>query len=226
VLRRMCSITGTVFFLRCITMLITSLSVPGIHLECAGRVYGDFDTRFRQAFTILAGLGMSVRGVRTCGDYMFSGHTVSVTLLNHFITEYTPDSWHFLHTATWVMNLFGVFFILAAHEHYSIDVFVAFYISSRMFLYYHSLAHNAIAITRSDARTRIWFPLFWFFESGGQVGRVANEYEIPVPSLSSLSFWISGGGPSRTISIDEVYKTDLVDEEENKRKRKKFYKHR
>lgn len=106
-LRRMFSLTGTVFLLRCITMLITSLSVPGVHLECTSQVncevrkvfslifiivdffqsYGDVYAKMRQAFRIWYGMGMSLRGVRTCGDYMFSGHTTAVTLLNHFVTE-------------------------------------------------------------------------------------------------------------------------------------------
>ncbi|VDL70283.1 unnamed protein product [Nippostrongylus brasiliensis] len=177
IMRRMFSLVGTVFLLRCITMLITSLSVPGVHLECRAKSYGTPMDKLMQAFHIWSRLGMSIQekeqlqGVRTCGDYMFSGHTTAITLLNHFITEYTPASWTFLHTATWVMNLFGVFFILAGHEHYSIDVFIAFYISSRMFLYYHAYAYNHANLTATDDRIRLWFPLGWFFEAGS-IGKV------------------------------------------------------
>lgn len=128
---------------------------------------------------------MSIQGVRNCGDYMFSGHTVTLTLLNFFITEYTPgDSYfvHVLHTVAWVLNLFGVFFILAAHEHYSIDVFIAFYISTRLFLYYHTLANNQSSTNRDRERTRIWFPLFFFFESNVR-GIVPNEFENPLHAI-------------------------------------------
>ncbi len=93
----------------------------------------------------------------------------------------TPTSMYFLHTMTWILNIFAVFFILAAHEHYSIDVFIAFYITSRLFLYYHSLANNRALVQQDGRRTRIWFPLFSFFESKCD-GIVPNEYEWPVPS--------------------------------------------
>lgn len=79
---------------------------------------------------------------------------------------------------SWVLNLFGVFFILAGHEHYSIDVFIAFYISTRLFLYYHTLANNRALYQGDRKRTRIWFPLFYFFESGVN-GIVPNQFEIP-----------------------------------------------
>jgi len=181
--RRFFSIAGTIFLLRCITMLITSLSVPGVHLDCKPRPYGTWANRLHNAFIIWSGAGMTLQGVRTCGDYMFSGHTVSLTLLNFFITEYTSRRIYFLHTFTWLCNCFGVFFILAAHEHYSIDVFVAFYITSRLFLYYHTLVNNRAVSKYQESfdakRTWFYFPLFSFFEQNVD-GRVPNEFELPV----------------------------------------------
>ncbi|XP_065361654.1 ceramide phosphoethanolamine synthase [Calliphora vicina] len=185
-LRRFFALAGTVFLLRCVTMLITSLSVPGTHLQCNQNDYAIDDTgltlsealylRISRAYTIWSGLGMSIQGVRTCGDYMFSGHTVALTLLNFFITEYTPRNLYFLHTLSWLLNMFGIFFILAAHEHYSIDVFVAFYITSRLFLYYHTLANNQALMQRDSNRTRIWFPMFSYFESSVD-GIIPNEFD-------------------------------------------------
>jgi len=73
------------------------LSVPGTHLQCSQKDFaiddpnvdmvGALIIRMSRAYRIWSGLGMSIQGVRTCGDYMFSGHTVALTLLNFFITE-------------------------------------------------------------------------------------------------------------------------------------------
>lgn len=85
--------------------------------------------------------------------------------------------------------MFGIFFILSGHEHYSIDVFVAFYITSRLFLYYHTLANNQALMQRDSNRTRIWFPLFSFFESSID-GIVPNEYESPLVHLKRLYLFL------------------------------------
>lgn len=178
IFRRICSLGGTIFFLRSITMLITSLSVPGIHIQCASQRYGSLTNKIYGAWNILTGAGLYASGIRTCGDYMFSGHTVWITLTTHFISEYTPRSMHLLHTGCWVLNIFGLFFILGAHEHYSIDVFVGFYITSRLFLYYHSLANNKALFQRDHKRVKIWFPLLSYFESNIH-SIVPNEYHCP-----------------------------------------------
>jgi len=197
IMRRFFSLCGTIFLLRCITMLITSLSVPGTHLECTPRPYGDIWNKIQSAYSIWSGGGMTLQGVRTCGDYMFSGHTVTLTLLNFFITEYTSKRIYILHTFTWICNVFGVFFILAAHEHYSIDVFVAFYITSRLFMYYHTLANqtkpnrDVIAVNKisyETHRTWFWFPMFSFFESEIDC-KIPNEFEFPITMSSIQEFY-------------------------------------
>nr|CAH8831123.1 unnamed protein product [Trichobilharzia regenti] len=179
-IRRFFVLMGTIFLLRSVTMIITSLSVPGSHLtdQCSPYIVKNYTQRFKRVLEIWKGLGLYITGIQTCGDYLFSGHTTCLTLLNFFITEYTPRKFHLLHTFSWVLNLFGVFFILACHEHYSIDVFIAIYLSSRLFLYYHCLANSNILHQPGNERTKIWFPLFSFFENNVTTV-VPNVYEIP-----------------------------------------------
>lgn len=77
--------------------------------------------------------------------------------------------------------------ILAAHEHYTIDVFIAFFLTSRLFLYYHSLANNAVLHSISDRRLSIWFPMFSYLERNIQC-MVPNSFRLPWPlSLISLN---------------------------------------
>lgn len=134
-LRRFFALGGTVFLLRCFTMLITSLSVPGSHLQCQssdhkfddGENFNVFEmlvNRVNRAYTIWSGLGMSIQGVRTCGDYMFSGHTVALTLLNFFITECKSE--------------------LSCYKHYKVNYFDCRYTTKSLFSAHNNMAFKHV----------------------------------------------------------------------------------
>lgn len=186
ILRRFFLLVGTVFLLRCATMFITSLAVPGKHLSesCVKSLNStDLEHKLQLAWKITKGFGLSVVGVNTCGDYMFSGHTTMLTFFNFFLLEYTPNEWKGFHIITWMLNLFGMFFILAAHEHYSIDVFIAFYISSRLFSYYHTIANIHFSVKQMSGHDVLtdagYIPFFGYFEEHTR-GVLQNEYGIPL----------------------------------------------
>jgi hypothetical protein len=120
-----------------------------------------------------------------------------LTLLNHCITECkikyfnqtkiklsfhldTTSDFYAIHLLSWLCNMLGMILILAAHEHYTIDVLIAFFLTSRLFLYYHSLANNAFLHSISDRRLSVWFPMFSYFERNTQC-MVPNIFRVPWP---------------------------------------------
>lgn len=115
--------------------------------------------------------------------------------------------------------MFGIFFILAAHEHYSIDVFVAFYIASRLFLYYHTLANNTALMSHDSTRTRIWFPLFSYFESSVD-GIIPNEYNSLTDLFRNLGNWLLGIKDLWMLTARRIWLAQPNNPEQTKRQRR------
>lgn len=93
----------------------------------------------------LLGMGLSINGQHVyCGDYIYSGHTVILTMSSLLIQEYTPRKWRPLHWLSWLVTFLGVVFVMAAHGHYTVDVLIAYYVTTRIFWMYHTMSNNSI----------------------------------------------------------------------------------
>ncbi|XP_062387270.1 phosphatidylcholine:ceramide cholinephosphotransferase 2 [Sardina pilchardus] len=171
VARRFFFIMGTLYLYRCITMYITTLPVPGMHMTCAPKLHDDSQAKLQRILQLISGGGLSLTGSHLlCGDFLYSGHTVMLTLSYLFIKEYSPRSFWWYHLMCWLLSAVGVVCILVAHEHYSVDVVVAYFITSRLFYWYHTMANvQALRSSPNNYLTHTWWnPVFNFFERNVQ----------------------------------------------------------
>ncbi|XP_071025070.1 phosphatidylcholine:ceramide cholinephosphotransferase 2 [Oncorhynchus clarkii lewisi] len=169
--RRFFFLIGTLYLYRCVTMYITTLPVPGNHFTCAPKLYGDSHAKMQRVLTLISGGGLSITGSHLmCGDFLYSGHTVMLTLTYLFIKEYSPRTFWWYHLMCWLLAAVGVVCILVAHEHYSVDVVVAYFITSRLFWWYHTMANvQALRCSPNNYLTNTWWnPVFNFFERNVQ----------------------------------------------------------
>lgn len=73
--------------------------------------------------------------------------------------------------------IFGVVLILAAHEHYTLDVICAIYVCVKTFSNYHVLI---TAKSLSKHQTKCWNPMFYYLEKPIETAMVPNVYENPI----------------------------------------------
>ncbi|KAK1793528.1 hypothetical protein P4O66_011432, partial [Electrophorus voltai] len=182
--RRFFFIVGTMYLYRCVTMYVTTLPVPGMHFQCSPKLFGDWEAQLRRIMKMISGGGLSITGSHTmCGDYLYSGHTVMLTLTYLFIKEYSPRRCWWYHWMCLCLSAVGIFCILLAHDHYTVDVVVAYFLTTRFFWWYHTMANQQFLKQSSQGNlfSRVWwFRLFRYFEQNVQ-GIVPRNYQLPLP---------------------------------------------
>ncbi|CAG2103356.1 unnamed protein product [Medioppia subpectinata] len=122
------------------------------------------------------GMGLSINGRHSfCGDYIYSGHTVILTLAYLMFREYAIPSrcrtylWKFVNLLLIALTLTGVICILIARGHYLIDIVIAYFATTRIFWIYHTLANNSSLRFQPSTNylSRVWwYQIFVFFETG------------------------------------------------------------
>ncbi|CAB1423371.1 unnamed protein product [Pleuronectes platessa] len=201
--RRCFFLIGTLYMYRCVTMYITTLPVPGKHMVCAPKLYNDSTGKIWRILRLISGgeklrIVLSMTGSHLmCGDFLYSGHTVMLTLSYLFIKEYSHRWMWWYHGICWLLSASGVICILIGHEHYSIDVVIAYFATTRVFWWYHTMANtHALRGVPNNYLSRTWWnPIFNFLERNVKT-TVPIVFSCPV-ALPSFCRQRGGGGANR-----------------------------
>merc|ERR1719228_3121170 len=187
ILRRIWLLLGILYYYRALTMFVTVLPEATEIYTCMPRKNDTTALDYtKRILTIISGGGLSINGKHVyCGDYIFSGHTMTLTMGYLAIKQYSPRRFLLLHWISFLISLCGVIFLLLARGHYTIDVILAYYVSSRIWWVYHTLAHNTELKTDGEHNllsNECWWYAFRWFE-GRTNGPLPRQYNIPLPKV-------------------------------------------
>uniref|UniRef100_A0A0K0E3B4 PAP2_C domain-containing protein n=1 Tax=Strongyloides stercoralis TaxID=6248 RepID=A0A0K0E3B4_STRER len=145
-LRRLFIIAAILYFGRMFALLFTTLPNADPNYPCAPRFTDNNRTIsgvLRRAIRVFFGAGLQVNGnLNLCGDYIYSGHTVILVISTLFINEYSPKKWKYIHLITWPVTFIGIAFLLISRGHYTIDVAISYWLTTRIFWEYHTFTAN------------------------------------------------------------------------------------
>ncbi|XP_058447991.1 phosphatidylcholine:ceramide cholinephosphotransferase 1-like isoform X2 [Malaya genurostris] len=186
VMRRIFLLMSVLYFMRSITMYVTVLPISSTTYYCSPKANGTASPLviMKRAFQLFSGFGLSINGKHTyCGDYIYSGHTVTLVMGYLIIAEYSPKKFWIIHWLVWCASLTGVSMVLLAHGHYTVDVLIAYYVTTRLFWTYHTLANNSLLLKQNGSNyigREWWFFIFRYFERNVR-GPVPLQYDCPLP---------------------------------------------
>ncbi|CAG0882197.1 unnamed protein product [Cyprideis torosa] len=170
ILRRSFFIMGLLYLFRALTVFVTVLPKSNPNYYCSPQLnHTSVKVIFDRWLELLSGMGLSLSGHHVyCGDFIYSGHTMIFLFMYLVIKEYSPRRWWFVHYFAALVVLVGVAMLAYSRAHYSIDIVLAYYITTRTFWIYHCMANNPViqkATSDVSFLNRVfWFPLFQLME--------------------------------------------------------------
>ncbi|CAH1407459.1 unnamed protein product [Nezara viridula] len=185
VFRRVFLIVGVLYMMRSVTMYVTVLPMSSTTYYCSPKANSTSVILIsKRVFQLISGFGLSINGKHTyCGDFIYSGHTVILIMCSLIINEYSPKRCILLHWGSWTASITGVLLVLISRGHYTVDVLIAYYVTTRLFWMYHTLANHKYlkqASSRNALSRLWWFKAFCYFE-GNVEGPVPRQYNWPLP---------------------------------------------
>ena len=133
-------------------------------------------------------------------DYIFSGHTMTLTMaylaikqcdksgecwtLNNYCIADSPRRFVALHWLSFLISLTGICGLVVARGHYSIDVILAYFVTTRLWWIYHAMATSQKFKKRSDDNflsQAWWFWIFHYFEKNVPCN-LPRRYSIFLPT--------------------------------------------
>lgn len=134
VLRRTLVIYSMLMLVRAFCILTTSLPEPCAHCRPECKNYRPSGIRDHMT-NVFNGV---FPATTSCGDYMFSGHTVFMTICSLIVSHYTPPTMQWFQRLHWTATYIGLLSIVATRLHYTIDVAIALILTISFWQFYHA----------------------------------------------------------------------------------------
>ncbi|GAU87369.1 hypothetical protein RvY_00234 [Ramazzottius varieornatus] len=187
IFRRVFLLTGILYFCRGITIFVTVLPQANLKYPCASRENSTSALMIvHRAVSLLSGLGMSINGrLVYCGDFIYSGHTCSLVLCCLVFNEYTPQNKQIFRIAKrslYLLATVGVLMISFSRTHYTVDIVIAYVITTMLFRIYHTIAAHAHLKEHGENNYLShawWFRFVRHFEINVPEGKLPMRYNFP-----------------------------------------------
>uniref|UniRef100_A0AC35FSA4 Sphingomyelin synthase-like domain-containing protein n=1 Tax=Panagrolaimus sp. PS1159 TaxID=55785 RepID=A0AC35FSA4_9BILA len=187
VLRRAFLLGGILYGLRAVVLGVTFLP-PSFHNRdemCLPQVNRSamYTTEIIHRFvTYVVTLGLTSGQEKIlCGDLMFSGHTLTLTIMYFIQLQYTPRGLVVLRYIATPITFCGIAALVVSGGHYTMDVLIAYWLTTHVFWGYHQMFEMPRNQRASAPLSRVWwFWLCYWFEADVPPGPLKNEWDLPI----------------------------------------------
>lgn len=193
-IRRVSLMVGLLYGYRAVTMLVTSLPSANREYHCDVQLNHTITAGevARRVLKIMSGFGLSINGQHVyCGDWIFSGHTMILVLCYLIVEEYTDGRLRIVWLVHWLLAVVawaGVGMLLVSRGHYTIDVVIAYFVTTRLWYMHNSLIQERLRGGGGSEGhlARLWWWRLAVWLEDNVRGEVTPQFEFPVSLPSSL----------------------------------------